>query len=163
MDELAGLITNKNGKPYTNHRSDAIMEGIKRLKAQNQAEKVKYKNMGAAKLTDEEINKIPKEEISSDPQKVLDQRLAQFLEKLSRHKKGGNGAKIVSAANAVWEKLLDGKPYTSKQLVGATEYSGTNSSGFEAIMVTLKASGMVEAKAKGKYSFTEKVFPHGRP
>ncbi len=163
MDDLAISITNKKGKPYTSYRSDAIAEAMKRLKAQNKAEKIKYKNTGAARLTEEEINKIPKEEISSDPQKVLEQRHAQFLEKLSRHKKGGNGKKLVSSAKAVWDKLLDGKAYTSKELVSATEYSGTNSSGFEAIMGTLKASDMIEAKSKGKYSFTEKIFPHGRP
>lgn len=163
MDELAGSITKKDGKPYTNHRSDAIMEGIKRLKTQNQAEKIKYQRIGAAKLTEAEINKIPKEKISSDPQKVLKQRCQQFLEKLSRHKKGGKGEKIVAAANAVWDKLLDGDAYSSKQLVAVTGYSATNSSGFEAIMVTLKSSGMVANKGKGKYAFTEKVFPHGRP
>ncbi len=163
MDELAASITNKRGKPYTNHRSDAIVEGLKRLKAEGQAEKIKFKSTGAAKLTQSEIDKIPKEEISSDPQKVLEQRREQFLERLSRHKKGGKGARIVGAANAVWNKLLDGKAYTSKQLVAATDYTGTNSSGFEAIMVTLKKKDFVAAKEKGKYAFTNKVFPHGGP
>ena len=163
MDVLAASITNKRGKPYTNPRSDAIVEGMKRLKTEGQAEKIKFKSTGAAKLTQTEIEKIPQEEISSDPQKVLEQRREQFLERLSRHKKGGKGAKIIGAANAVWNKLSDGKPYTAKQLVAATDYTGTNSSGFEAIMVTLKKTDFVAAEEKNKYAFTNKIFPHGRP
>ena len=158
MDILAASITDKRGKPYRNHRSDAIVEGMKRLKAQGKAQKSK----GAGKLLQAEIDKIPKEIISKDPTKVLEKRRTQFLERLARHKKGGTGATVVEAANAVWNKLQDGQSYSRKELVAMTSYKGTNSSGFEGIMKVLLESGMIESTL-GKSRFTEKVFPHGRP
>ncbi|OEU12550.1 hypothetical protein FRACYDRAFT_243802 [Fragilariopsis cylindrus CCMP1102] len=49
MDILASSITTKAGKPYKNHRSDAIQEGMKLLKAQGRAEKTKG-NLGIMKV-----------------------------------------------------------------------------------------------------------------
>ncbi len=161
LDILAGSIKDKRGKPYTNHRSDAIVEGMKRLQKDGHAERIAHGKTGAAKLTDAEIAKIPKEVISKDPSKVLEQRRVQFLERLARHKKGGTGETVVAAANAVWNKLQDGKAYSRKELVAVTSYKGTNSSGFEGIMKVLSETGMIEGK--GKSQFTDKVFPHGRP
>ena len=158
MDILAASITDKRGKPYRNHRSDAIVEGMKRLKAEGKAEKSK----GVGKLLQVEIDKIPKEVISKDPAKILKQRRAQFLERLAKHKKGGTGATVVEAANAVWNKLEDGQSYSRKELVAMTSYKGTNSSGFEGIMKVLVESGMIES-THGKSRFTDKVFPYGRP
>lgn len=158
MDILAGSITDKRGKPYRNHRSDAIVEGMKHLKAEGKAEKSK----GVARLMQAEIDKIPKEVISKDPSKVLEQRKIQFLERLAKHKKGGTGATVVEAANAVWNKLRDGQFYSRKELVAMTSYKGTNSSGFEGIMKVLLEIGMIESR-NGKNRFTDKVFPYGRP
>ena len=161
MDILAALITSKKGKPYTNHRSDAICEGLKLLQAQNKAEKIKHGKVGAARLLPPEIDKIPKEEISKDPVKVLEQRFQQFLGRLAKHKRGGTGEMVVKAAKAVWKKLQDGKAYSRRELVATTSYKGTNSSGFEGIMKVLGQLNFIEGK--GKSSFTDKVFPHGRP
>ena len=108
-----------------------------------------------------EIDKIPKEEISKDPAKALEQRFQQFLDRLAKHKKGGTGENVVKAAKAVWNKLQDGKAYSRKELVARTSYKGTNSSGFEGIMKVLGELHFVEGK--GKSSFTDRVFPHGRP
>lgn len=164
LDVLAASITTKKGKPYTNHRSDAICEGLKLLQAQSQAEKIKYGNTGAARLFPAEIAKIPKEVICKDPAKVLKQRYQQFLERLAGNKKGGKGETIRLAAKAVWKKLEDGKAYSRKELVAVTAYKGTNSSGFEAIVKVLIELTFVEGTGKkGQLTFTSKVFPHGRP
>ena len=66
-----------------------------------------------------------------DPEQVVKQRKAQFLLILKNHPKGGSGEKVTVAATAVWDKLLDGKAYTRKELVADTTYVGSNSSGFE--------------------------------
>ena len=161
MDALASSIKNKKGKPYTNHRSDAIADGMKRLVAQDQAEKVKYGKIGAAKLSQSEIDKIPKEVISKDPVKVLEQRFVQFLDRLAKEKKGGRGEVVVDAAHIVWKKLSDGKAYSRKELVAKTPYKATNSSGFEGIMKVLTQMDFIEGK--GKCQFSAKVLPHGRP
>jgi len=161
MDLLASSITNSKGKAYTNHRSDAIVGGIWYLEQQDQAKKVAYGKAGAAVLLQSEIDKIPKEVISKDPAKVLEMRRKQFLERLATHKKGGTSPKIVGAANAVWEKLSKGKAYSRKELVKVTDYGGTNSGGFEAIMITLLKLKFAEGSPK--MAFTDKVFPHGRP
>jgi hypothetical protein len=160
MDILASSITTKAGKPYRNHRSDAIQDGMKLLKAQGKAEKTRG-NLGVARLLQSEIDKIPKEKISNDPEQVVKQRKAQFLLSLENHPKGGSGEKITEAATAVWNKLLDGKAYNRKELVSDTSYSGTNSTGFEGIMKVLTQLKFVEGK--GKCSFSDKIFPHGRP
>lgn len=154
---------NKRGKPYTNYRSDAIQDGLKLLKAEQKAEKTRIINskIGAARLMASEINKIPKEEISKDPTKVLEQREHQFLDRLANHKKGGTGKTVVNSAKAVFRKLKDGKAYSRKELVKVTSYKATNSSGFEGIMKVLYEMKLVEGK--GKTTFTSKVFPHGRP
>ena len=159
LELLASSITSKSGKPYKNYRSDAIQMGMKLLKDEKKAGKMKANN--CAELLPLEIDKIPKETISKDPAKVCDQRLQQFLRCLSSTPKGGSGERVVAAAHAVWNKLLEGKPYTRKQLVAATSYKGTNSSGFEAIMKALNVLKFVEGK--GQSSFTDKVFPYGRP
>lgn len=158
MDILASSITSKLGKSYKNPRSDAIQMGLKLLKAQGKAEK----NATSARLLQSEIDRIPREEIAEDPAKVLEQRYQQFLDRLASNPKGGKGEKVVMAASRVWAKLCDGKAYTRKQLVQVTSYKGTNSSGFEAIMKVLNELRFVEGK-KGQSSFTDKVFPHGRP
>mmetsp|Transcript_16394 Transcript_16394/g.33752 ORF Transcript_16394/g.33752 Transcript_16394/m.33752 type:complete len:175 (+) Transcript_16394:3-527(+) len=157
LDVLASSITSKSGKPYKNPRSDAIQMGLKLLKKEGKAEK----NGGNARLLKSEIDQIPKEEILKDPAKVLEQRLKQFLERLASNPKGGTGDKLVTAAQQVWDKLCDGKAYTRRQLVAVTSYKGTNSSGFEAIMKVLNELKFVDGK--GQSSFTEKIFPHGRP
>lgn len=162
MDVLAASIQNKKGQPYTNYRSDAIAEGIKLLKAQDKARKVSHGETGAAKLLPKEIAKIPKEIISKDPQKVLEQRRQQFLNRLADHKKGGKGTTVVTAAHAVFDKLSDGRAYSRKELVQVTPYKATNSSGFEGIMLVLKEIKYID-NSGGKCAFTDKVFPHGRP
>jgi len=162
LDILAGLTMGVKGKPFTNHRSDAIQEGLKLLKSRNQAEKVKGAGeVGIAKLMQSEIAKIPKEVISSDPKKVLEQRYKQFIDRLAKHKKGGTNENLVTSAKRVWDKLLDGNSYTSNELVAETHYKGTNASGFEAIMMVLKALNFVGNRTP--YFFTDKVFPHGKP
>jgi hypothetical protein len=160
MDILAPSITTKAGKPYKNHRSDAIQEGMKLLKAQGRAEKTKG-NLGVARLLQSEIDKIPKEKISTDPHQVVKQRKAQFLRSLENCPKGGSGETITDAATIVWNKLLDGDAYTRKELVADTSYKAANSTGFEGIMKVLTQLKFVEGK--GKCSFTDKIFPHGRP
>jgi hypothetical protein len=157
IDILASSITTKAGKSYRNHRSDAIQEGMKLLKAEGKAEK----DGGVARLLQSEIDKIPKEKISKDPEQVVKQRKAQFLLSLEHHPKGGSGEKVTEAATAVWNKLLDGEAYTRKELVADTTYKGSNSTGFEGIMKVLTQLQFVEGK--GKCSFSDKIFPHGRP
>lgn len=161
LDILAASITSKSGKPYKNHRSDAIQEGMKLLKAQGKAEKTGGNKNSVARLLQSEIDKIPKEKISKDPNQVVKQRKAQFLLSLENHPKGGSGEKVTDAATDVWNKLLDGEEYTRKELVADTTYAGTNSTGFEAIMKVLIQLKFVEGK--GKCSFSDKIFPHGRP
>mmetsp|Transcript_9286 Transcript_9286/g.22539 ORF Transcript_9286/g.22539 Transcript_9286/m.22539 type:complete len:283 (-) Transcript_9286:95-943(-) len=158
LDVLASSITSKNGKPYKNPRSDAIQMGMRLLKKQGKAEKGPG---NVARLLQSEIDRIPREEISKDPAKVMEQRLHQFLDRLSSNPKGGAGEKIVEAAKQVWRKLSDGKAYSRKQLVAVTSYKATNSSGFEAIMKVLNELKFVDGK--GQSSFTDKVFPYGRP
>mmetsp|Transcript_9287 Transcript_9287/g.22541 ORF Transcript_9287/g.22541 Transcript_9287/m.22541 type:complete len:134 (-) Transcript_9287:95-496(-) len=132
--------------------------GMRLLKKQGKAEKGPG---NVARLLQSEIDRIPREEISKDPAKVMEQRLHQFLDRLSSNPKGGAGEKIVEAAKQVWRKLSDGKAYSRKQLVAVTSYKATNSSGFEAIMKVLNELKFVDGK--GQSSFTDKVFPYGRP
>lgn len=165
MDMLAASITSKAGKPYTNPKSDAIQEGMKRLKMEGKAEKVAGRggkgNCGVARLLPAEIDKIPKEKISHDPEKAMKGLYDRFLWKLGQVPKGGTSVAIQTAAAIVWNKLLDGHAYTRKELVGGTDYSGTNSSGFEAIMKALTLLNFVEGKPK--CSFTVKVKRYSIP
>jgi hypothetical protein len=133
---------------------------MKLLKAQGRAEKTKG-NRGVARLLPSEIDKIPKEKISTDPHQVVKQRKAQFLISLENCPKGGSGETITDAATIVWNKLLDGNAYTRKELVADTSYKAANSTGFEGIMKVLTQLKFVEGK--GKCSFSDKIFPHGRP
>jgi hypothetical protein len=66
------------------------------------------------------------------------------------------------AVHAFWDLLIDGGLHTVQELLTATEYKRTDSAGFKNIMKACKQFDLCK-KENGAYSFTDKVFPFGRP
>jgi hypothetical protein len=143
---------------YKNPRSDAFADAIKLLCEDGMVEKTKedcsFSEAGRKKYTKETK---PAENREEAWQMFWD----QYDSALKANPKA-KSAKAREAASIVWNKLKDGKGYTRKVLVGLTEYKGINSTGFEGPMACLNNLGFIQTN-NTKISFTDKMFPFGRP
>ncbi|KAL3935900.1 MAG: hypothetical protein SGARI_002780 [Bacillariaceae sp.] len=66
------------------------------------------------------------------------------------------------ALDKVWNILADGSSHSNETLFTAAGYKRADSKGYAVIMKWGKKLGLIE-KSSGEVSFTDKVFPFGRP
>jgi len=143
---------------YKNPRSDAIYAAVKVARETG----VFTKTKGVFRLTDQGIqNHVPKEIPPANPEEALEKFWMQLEKKLSSGAKS-KGKAIRTAAFLVWNLLKDGKSHDMANVLSVTGYKGRNSTGFEQVIKALKELKFIE-KGDNKVSFTDKLFPFGRP
>ena len=81
--------------------------------------------------------------------------------KLSLEKKTASD-KAKNSAQQMFDQLKDGKQYTKQELLAVTHYGMERSTGFPETLKAMKELQFLQHD-NSKYSFTDKMFPFGRP
>ena len=141
---------------FKNPRSDALADAVKLLRSEGTVEKP---NKDTCKLTEKGIKDNVKEvTLPDNPEAIIDMYKDHFLDALANTAKG-KGGKARSAAERVWDLLLDGEAHDMQEVLQVAKYAGENSSGMEEIKRQLKKLNLAGKKDK-KLQFMEKVLKH---
>ncbi|CAB9516686.1 expressed unknown protein [Seminavis robusta] len=153
LDTLASKLN------YKNVRSDAIAAAKKLMKADDKAELVSGGK--ACQLTEIGVKEfVPDEKVAESPEEALTQFWTHLTMKLSSDKKTSND-KALDSAKKMWDLLATGKAFTKQELCDVTHWSMVRSTGFPEIIKAMKDLQFVDGEKE--LSFTDKLFPFGRP
>lgn len=143
---------------YKHVRSDAILAAKKLMKAGEMG----TVNGKTCKLTEKGIEElVPDMKPAKNPEEAMAQFWNHLEMKLSMEQKTKND-KAKTSARAIFDKLADGKGYTKKELLKLTHYGMERSTGFPETFKAMKDLEFTQQNGQ-KVSFTDKLFPFGRP
>jgi hypothetical protein len=143
---------------YKHVRSDAILAAKKLMQAGGLAQ-ISGGNCMLTERGRKEL--VPNVKPADNPEEAWKQFWDHLVVQLSRDSKTASDKAQGSAEN-MFNLLKDGKSYTSVELLAVTHYGMVRSTGFPEIIKAMKDIKFVE-QSNGTYSFTQKMFPFGRP